>query len=561
MHTERDEHGNDEVGIAPRRHGHKTSILGKGIQGVEHLNGHQYGQGQGRGLDFPVCEVFARIRLHIESIEVVDFEVGPSTALTPVGELLPRDIGVVSWMEDVPIRKDSHACETDVDSDDHVAEEYPRSNETVVRTTREFFHDIRVRGIESQSRGGRSVRDEIDPQQLHGNQSLGKAQCRRKENGRHLSDVGRDEVPNEGLHIIVNRTSLLHGVDDRRKVIVGENHIGSFFCHFRPGQPHGDTDIRLFQGRSVVDAISRHGHDTSLRLEKFDQLLFVFGLRPGKDQSSVPPHQKSQLFRLALLKEIGTRKTRLRIESLIQNPNVHGDRLGSQFVISRDHHDPNSGHLAHLHHGRDFLARRVDDPDQAHEGQIALYLFERARIPRQNLRGGVSAAPVVRGEGTREVFAGQGEDAEGPSGHACLLGDDGVFGGGVEGDDGSVSEHEFGASRQESFGSSLDEELVGAPGGGFGDDGHGFAIASEFESGEDGGFRGPVVVDGVGGGGGVGGSFGQEGFVGRSIGKADLLHQDFQTCLGRFSDANVFVVLGIVLDRGGIAQGSHARRH
>lgn len=56
--------------------------------------------------------------------------------MSPCGELFPRDVGVVSFLVDVPVGKDTDAGESNVNTYDHVAEEDPGSDETVIGAAR-----------------------------------------------------------------------------------------------------------------------------------------------------------------------------------------------------------------------------------------------------------------------------------------------------------------------------------------------------------------------------------------------------------------------------------------
>ena len=52
--------------------------------------------------------------------------------MSPCGELFPGNIGVIAFLEDVPVGEDADASEPNVDSYNHVAEEDPGSDKRVV---------------------------------------------------------------------------------------------------------------------------------------------------------------------------------------------------------------------------------------------------------------------------------------------------------------------------------------------------------------------------------------------------------------------------------------------
>lgn len=70
-----------------------------------------------------------------------------------------------------------------------------------------------------------------------------------------LTNVTRNEVPNKLLRVLVNRPTLLDGGLDRRKVVVGEDHVGGELGDVGTGA-HGDSDGGATEGGGVVDAVS-----------------------------------------------------------------------------------------------------------------------------------------------------------------------------------------------------------------------------------------------------------------------------------------------------------------
>lgn len=95
MQAERNRHGEEEPRVNPRGHCQQASILGEGIEGIEHLYGYQDGERQGRCFDLAWAEVIAWIRIKAEdfipSCEGRHRKPVPRWALTPVSELRVRD--------------------------------------------------------------------------------------------------------------------------------------------------------------------------------------------------------------------------------------------------------------------------------------------------------------------------------------------------------------------------------------------------------------------------------------------------------------------------------------
>ena len=95
---------------------------------------------------------------------------------------------------EVPRREDADGRGADVGADGQPAEEQPGRDELLVRGARGLGHDVRVGRVEAERGGRRPVGDEVDPEQLHGDEALGEAERGGEEDGRDLSHVGRDHV-------------------------------------------------------------------------------------------------------------------------------------------------------------------------------------------------------------------------------------------------------------------------------------------------------------------------------------------------------------------------------
>ena len=61
-------------------------------------------------------------------------------------------------------------------SDGQVSEEEPAGDEGLLGVTWGPVHDVQVGGVEAQGGGGQTVRHQVHPQQLDGDQGLGEAQ-------------------------------------------------------------------------------------------------------------------------------------------------------------------------------------------------------------------------------------------------------------------------------------------------------------------------------------------------------------------------------------------------
>ena len=154
----------------------------------------------------------------------------------------------------------AHCRDTDVRADDHVAEKQPAADQCLVPLPRRPAHDIVVRRVEAERSSGQTISDEVDPQQLHRDQRLGHAERRSQEDGNDLANVGRDQVPNELLGVVVDAPALFDRALDGGKVVVDEHHVGGQLGDIRTAA-HSYTNICLLESGCVVDAIAGHGYD------------------------------------------------------------------------------------------------------------------------------------------------------------------------------------------------------------------------------------------------------------------------------------------------------------
>ena len=78
------------------------------------------------------------------------------------------------------------------------------------------------------------------------------------------------------LHVADRRVRQQDGRADAAQITLDQRHLGAVHGHIGAG-PHGNTDIGFGQRRGIVDAVTRHGDDATLVLQKRDQRQFVGG--------------------------------------------------------------------------------------------------------------------------------------------------------------------------------------------------------------------------------------------------------------------------------------------
>ena len=75
-----------------------------------------------------------------------------------------------------------NSSHTHIDSNGHVSEEQPATNEGVLGITRGLLHDVHIRGVETQGSGGQAISYQVDPEQLDWDQGFRQAQSSSEEN-------------------------------------------------------------------------------------------------------------------------------------------------------------------------------------------------------------------------------------------------------------------------------------------------------------------------------------------------------------------------------------------
>merc|ERR1719402_1786529 len=132
---------------------------------------------------------------------------GGSPARHVVGQLVVRHLGS-GGVVDEPVSGSSNGGHADVDSNSHVSEEQPGSDKSFVRSSGLLLHDVEIWGVEGEGGGGETVSDQVNPQELHGDQSFGKAESGGEEDADDFANVGGDEITDELLHVVVDSAAL-----------------------------------------------------------------------------------------------------------------------------------------------------------------------------------------------------------------------------------------------------------------------------------------------------------------------------------------------------------------
>ena len=136
-------------------------------------------------------------------------------------------------------------------------------------------------GPEPQRRN--EVRAEVDREDLQDREGQRDREQREGDAGHDLWHVRRQDVGHEAPHVVEDRAALLNGVDDVGEIVLDEHHVGGFARHVAAAPPHRDADVRLADGRRVVDAVAGGGDHMALGLERAHDAELLVGPQAGED--------------------------------------------------------------------------------------------------------------------------------------------------------------------------------------------------------------------------------------------------------------------------------------
>uniref|UniRef100_A0AAG5DA10 Uncharacterized protein n=1 Tax=Anopheles atroparvus TaxID=41427 RepID=A0AAG5DA10_ANOAO len=335
----------------------------------------------------------------------------------------------------------AHKRWTNLSSTQHnLPEEQPSRDQTFISLTRRLGHDVQIRWVEAESGSWQTVSDliedreierpgvieerllrnevsslvvplityQVDPQQLNRDESFRQTQGSGQEDGHDLTNVGRDQVADELLHVVVNGTTFLNSGNNGGEVIISQHHLGGGLGDGGTGT-HGNTDFGLLQGRGVVDTITRHCGDFVHALQVLNDLGLV-GRLDTREQAGT-----GASITLGLDGQIVELATGVRLAGgvlfLGEHTDTAADGFGGGLVVTSDDDDADTGGAALHDRVQDFLTRRVQHTDDTDEGQVNLIGVELGRVVQVH---------VVRLH--RVVAGGQGQTTEGVAAGTVLAG-------------------------------------------------------------------------------------------------------------------------------------------
>ncbi len=90
-----------------------------------------------------------------------------------------------------------------------------------------------------------------------------------------LGDIAGKEVEDELADVGVDDASLFDRRDDAHIIVIGQDHVGRFFGHIGPGNPHGHADISTLERGRIIDTVAGHGYHFIILLQRINDSHLV----------------------------------------------------------------------------------------------------------------------------------------------------------------------------------------------------------------------------------------------------------------------------------------------
>eukprot|EP00051_Salpingoeca_urceolata_P023105 m.387384 g.387384 ORF g.387384 m.387384 type:complete len:597 (-) comp20066_c2_seq5:2324-4114(-) len=364
--------GQNEVHVSPWRHGQQALVFADTVQGVEELNGDENRECNGHGA--VVLKHVAPDTSKLCIAREVRVRKILGSARHKVAQLPVRKARAIS-VGDKPPRSAANSGSTNIQANGHVAEKQPATDELFLGVARGASHDVQVRRVEPKGRCRQTIRHQVDPQQLHGNEGFWKAKGCREKNADDFANVGRNQVADKLLCVVVNGAALFDSRHDGGKVIVSKHHVRGALCD-GSARAHGNTDVSLFQSGCIIDTIARHGGDGTHALQVLDNLAFVCWLDTGKEACPansflLQPDQRLGVRRKCVELSAVVRQT-FHILVFAKHPNAPADGHGRVLEITSDDNNTNACTAARLNGNLDLLTRGVQHARHPNKSQVLL---------------------------------------------------------------------------------------------------------------------------------------------------------------------------------------------
>ena len=237
-----------------------------------------------------------------------------------------------------------------------------------------------------QTLAGRAVAQSDREEDLHREVDVQRLQREERHpagDGQQARTEERSDEPEQGAHleadvahqVVVQGPAKLDSLDDRREVVVGQDHDRGLLRDLGAGDPHRDADVGLLEGGCIVHAVARHGDDVALALENVDQVHLVLG-RHARDDADVIDLASDILWTKRREVCPGDRSA--------LDPELARDGFRRHGVVAGDHPDLDARSLRDRDRRLRLGTGRIDDADQREECQV---VHERQQVRRIGVEG------------------------------------------------------------------------------------------------------------------------------------------------------------------------------
>ena len=228
---------------------------------------------------------------------------------------------------------------------------------------RPFHQAVGIIIIHSERQCRKGIGNQVNPKDMAGFQGRCQAAQNRQEHGHYFSQVGGKKENDGFLNIFVNPPPFHNGFFYGSEIIVCEYNIRSLLGHIRSCHPHGNADIRRFEGRRVVDAVACHSHNIPLFLKTFYNTYLVFRGNPGKYPYRI------QFVQETFLIQTGNRISGEALLRTVHYPQLLPDGEGGIHMIAGDHHGGYPCIPETCHRIGSFGTRRILHPHHPYKGK------------------------------------------------------------------------------------------------------------------------------------------------------------------------------------------------
>mmetsp|Transcript_19652 Transcript_19652/g.40856 ORF Transcript_19652/g.40856 Transcript_19652/m.40856 type:complete len:601 (+) Transcript_19652:212-2014(+) len=251
------------------------------------------------------------------------------------------------------------------------AQEQEAANESLSNTARRLVHDTIFSRFHSTDKSKGHSTDQVTVEHLNSRQrSFTETQHETKQD-RHSLGIVDGSIHQEHLSkIIPNNTSLTDSRHNSGKVIISQNHFGSFTGNISSFFAHGNSHISSLEGRGIIHTITSHTTDFTNRLQSLDNADLVLGRSACKH---IVLWSSNLKFLISHSIQFWSSDS---FRVLLVNQTKHPTNgKSSVLVVTGDHGNTDTSTMGNLDGINTFWAGRIHDCAQSNNSQPRLTAF------------------------------------------------------------------------------------------------------------------------------------------------------------------------------------------